>query len=759
MTTRRIVFVLALLSSAAIALAAGLPARAADGDEERAFYFTLDPVVLQPLFVDVDTESSKFEEYRDMDSGMVIPMLRLFGESGSHNRTFEFEAVSPGRADERYTLRYGNSGRYSIMLDYNVIPHRFGNDGTLIYSNSNPTSLRIADSSQQDLQNQVAAQSADPNLTVDFAFLSSILQPYINTAQSIDLSLDRKRARARIDILKMQRLSWSIDISQETRQGNRPYGGSFGFNNVLEVPEPIDYRTTSADVAGEWNGRRSGVRFGVRFSRFDNMNPDLTYDNPFRATDSTDASAYIAPGNSIGGASVGRNALAPDNTASDIYVQGRARFGRHGWFNGSLRYGMMSQDQRFLPYTTNTAIDPNSTPAAPFVATNIANLPEESADTEVKLLNFSARAGTRFASKFTVQGNVSYYDYDNSSAEIVFPGYVRFDAVWEAIPRMTVPFSWTKERAGVEFGWDVARSTHLALGYTREMWERENREIKDSDEDIFKLTLNHRQGSRWSIRGSIEHGNRTTDEYNTEAMEATFVNPSGITNLPGLRKYDEAERIYDAGNVSTMVMVSDSVSITGGVTLRNEDYDESEFGLNSYDSVMYNAEVDYTPSEKISLFVFVHRTDAESFQRARQSGGTLSTNPADDWELTLDETTDTIGLGFESRFARTWTGRVQGQWSNSDGDTDFFSPPGGNPNRAEGFPEYDDNEWLVLSGRLGKEITPNVAAGVTYVREEYTTNRFQRDGLSPYLPGSLILNPEDGDYTADIVAVDMRIAF
>jgi hypothetical protein len=174
---------------------------------------------------------------------------------------------------------------------------------------------------------------------------------------------------------------------------------------------------------------------------------------------------------------------------------------------------------------------------------------------------------------------------------------------------------------------------------------------------------------------------------------------------------------------------------------------------------MFNAEVGYTPNENLTFFIFGHRTDAESMQRARQSGGTLSTNPADDWELTLDEVTDTWGLGLDASWAERWSTRISGQWSESDGDSHFFSPPGGTPNRAKSFSEYDDNEWLVVSGRLGFKVNPNVEAGVTLAHDEFTTNRFQRNGLTPYFPGSLILNPNDGDYTANILALDLRMAF
>ena len=493
---------------------------------ESAFRFHVDPVVLRPLFVEVDTGSSKFEEYRDMDSGMTVPLLRFFGESGDGNREFEFTAENISRADERYTMIYRNSGNMRILLDYNVIPHRFGNDAVLLFSNSDPRSMRISDAIQQSLQSAIATQFGISPAGVNYAFLNGLLDPLLSTAQSIDLGLERKRAHARIEIHKLRPWSMAVDLRQETRQGNRPYGGSFGFSNIVEIPEPIDFRTSSADVSGEWKGKRSGVGFGVRVSKFDNLIKSVTYDNPFRITDSTGANAYTAPGaSSIDGAVFGRNALAPDNLAGDVYVNGRARFGDSGWLNGSARYGLMSQDDRLLAYTTNTSINPTTDPNIPFVTTDRSNLPVRNADADVRITNVAVSGGSKLGSRVAWQGRYRYYDYDNQSSEIMFPGYVRFDAVWEPIPRVTVPYAWTRQQGGLEVGWDIVRSTHVAVSWDRETWDRDFREIEESEEDVYKVSVNHRQ-DRFSIRGSLEHGNRTTSDYDVEAQELTFVSPA-----------------------------------------------------------------------------------------------------------------------------------------------------------------------------------------------------------------------------------------
>ena len=80
----------------------------------------------------------------------------------------------------------------------------------------------------------------------------------------------------------LQGFSWGLEHKHENRNGNRPYGASFGFSNVTEIPEVIDYSVDDTELAGEWNNERAGVRVGLRHSTFKNDVSTMFWDNPFR---------------------------------------------------------------------------------------------------------------------------------------------------------------------------------------------------------------------------------------------------------------------------------------------------------------------------------------------------------------------------------------------------------------------------------------------------------------------------------------------
>ncbi|HEX3129995.1 MAG TPA: MtrB/PioB family outer membrane beta-barrel protein [Thermoanaerobaculia bacterium] len=744
---------------AALPVAAQEPAEDTSASAPQGFTFTIDPIVFGIFESTVDTDSAKWEEYRDMSSGFVIPLLNIEGRDPNDDRYLDFHATKVRRDDARYTFGYGVLDRWGLMVDYNKIPHRFGNNGRMLFTQTSPGVYQIADPVQLALQTALEKQFAANRALITFPFLNGLISPYLQTASFVDLGLERDRLNANLGFGSLRGFSWGLDYKHEDRDGNRPYGASFGFSNATEIPEVIDYSIDDAELAGAWNTDRAGVRFGYRMSTFKNNVSTMYWDNPWRLTGATDPSAYSAPGSgTIGGSGVGFADLWADNESNVIFADGRTRLGSSWYAQGSLSYNTMTQDDPLLPYTLNASIKGIGFDHSVFDATDVTKLPVRNADNEVNVTNLSAQAGGDLGQNFDLTFRYRMYDYDNSSKRIEFPGYVRYHAVWEEIARITVPFSYTKTDLGAELGWDIGKVSRLALSYNLQSWDREFREIDSSDEDIVKLAFDTHPSQRFNLRASYEFGDRSIGDYHPEAAENSFVEPEGVTNLPGLRKYDEAAREYDQFNVNGQLFATDALNFFVGVTGRNEDYKKSEFGLVSDDVLQYNAEVAYAPSDAINFYLFGHRFDRESLQHNRQSGATPSTSPLDNWDLTLDETTDTFGLGFTTK-VKAWTTDLQANYSKTDGNADFFSPPGGTPDVAVDFGDYEDVELLAVLARIDYQLNPRAKAGVGYRWEDYTIDSFLFRGLRNYLPGALLLNANSGDYTGSAFLLDLSLNF
>ena len=296
--------------------------------------------------------------------------------------------------------------------------------------------------------------------------------------------------------------------------------------------------------------------------------------------------------------------------------------------SGNVGYNVMEQDDPLLPYTLNTAlVGIDHETGATFDPTLPAQPPREQRRRRGQ--GVEPRSQRRHGPRrdWTFKLVYRYYDYDNHTPRTVFAGYVRFHADWTPDPRITVPYAFTRDDLGAEVEWDLSDRTGFGLSYHRKSWEREFREVEDSDEDVVKLSFDSRLGERFTVRASYELGDRTIDGYLVEAQMFSFFEPTPINNQPGLRKYDEAARDYDDWEASVFILLTDAWNLNLGVSGRDEDYDESQFGLIDDDILQLSADLSYSPGEDLTFFAFAHLGDRETFQRARQSGGTLSTNP------------------------------------------------------------------------------------------------------------------------------------
>jgi len=261
--------------------------------------------------VDNDTGSAKFTEYREVPKGVVLPLFRL--RTDAPNYTLDLSGENVGRTDQHYAFR-ANTAFLRITGDYNEIPHNWGEGHTLLEQTGRGT-WAMSDTLQRAFQTAIEQQWAISKPSVNYAFLSQLVAPSLATANAVDIGLLRKRGFVDFDIMPEAPVSTHVTYFVESRSGTRAAGTSFGFGNVVETPEPINYRTLDLGINAEMPFTEGVLRGGRRVNTFDDILTSYTFDNPFRATDSTDPSAYTAPDN-----------RAVENTPAEMRVCSCFRF-------------------------------------------------------------------------------------------------------------------------------------------------------------------------------------------------------------------------------------------------------------------------------------------------------------------------------------------------------------------------------------------------------------------------------------------------
>jgi MtrB/PioB family decaheme-associated outer membrane protein len=717
------------------------PAAAGSG-----FSFQLDPLVIEGLSTHENSHSAKFQEYEDLSSGFHVPVLRLLGESADGNGTLALRVVDGGRRDGRYTLDYGLADSWSALLDYNQIVHNLGNDARVLWAETSPGVFSIPAAQRTAVAGAIASGSS----------AAAALAPFLADARLTDLGVERDRARAQVIVGKDLPVTWTVELLNEKRTGSQEGSGSFGFSSTNELPQPVNYESNDAGLGGAWRGKSANVNFGVKYSAFTDHIDSMVYDNPL-----------VAPG--APGAE-GRNALPPDNSAGTAFVGGRATLGGGWWLNGNASYMDMRQNATLLPYSINpvTGIGFNG---QSFDATNAANLPQQTADQKADSISANGTLGNNFGGGWHFLVRYRYYDYDNTSNPIAFPGYVSFNGGWTPTGRITAPFAEHNLDLGTELNWDVVSWGTLGLSFDHHTIGRRMSEVDDSSDNVGKLSFDARPNDRISLRASFEYGERSIDNYDYLAELATFIDqdPANASQLPALRKYLEAARQIDGFNLQADYTINDQVGVQLTANGTHDNYDDSSYGLINDQTQSYNAELDWTRPKQGTLYLYVSLETERTRQAERESAGAaVSTSTIDDWSVGLRDATDTVGLGWTGLLAPRWRLSLNGELSRTYGTADFTATPGGAP--LSGAPtrtspaninNYDDSNLITTRVQLDYTVNRHVGVGLYYRYDNYNLNTFWLQGLTGnfFAGNSLLLNPNNGPYSGTVFGVNTRLTF
>jgi hypothetical protein len=282
--------------------------------------------------------------------------------------------------------------------------------------------------------------------------------------------------------------------------------------------------------------------------------------------------------------------------------------------------------------------------------------------------------------------------------------------------------------------------------------ERTFRETRETNENVISLAASVKPLSWAAFRASYEFGDRDYDEYDAERGEdASFLEPGPPANLLELRRYDQSKRDLNRINALLQLTPFGMFGVNVHYTQTKYDYD-TNYGLLDSDENALTTELDYTPSERWNVYGFYTYANMDSFQRGRQSGGTLSTNPLDDWTADIEYQEDVWGLGGnffvvpEKLNVKLFARRQQ-----NAGFNDLESPPGGTPDVAFDIAQMDDVRYWSGSVELEYRLRADwrLTGGAWF--EEYEINDVFNQGVGNYMPGGFFLAPSDADYTGNVL--------
>lgn len=670
--------------------------------------------------------SSKFYEYRDVPDGFFFRAFDLSLTKGNNYFTMNLSRIR--QRDSRYELSAGSFGKFKIDFTYDKIPHRYSFEAQTLYTqDTSPAGpgvfdgrtfyYGISDQIQSSLQ---ALAPTNPPTTAEYTAARTALSGYLAGVHSIPLGLQRNKGTLNLEYTPSVPLTLSLDLSRETRKGTRAIGASYGLNNAVEMPEPIDFVTSDVRAKVALNKSWGMVQAGYNVSLFDNANGAMIWDNAYRLTDQTYATAYQTGL----GTSRGQMALWPSNNAQTLFFNGAVKVLKHTRINGAFSYGVLSQNEKLLPYTINSALVPAYSGAL--------TAPRATSEAKAHVVSFDLSLNSRLFRTDAFSGylNAGYHSYDfaNKTTALDMPGFSVADQIWDAVDHSIEPHSYLRSRAFADLTFSLVENTSLKVGYSRSWMDRqtgfeaEGMEEDKSHEDVFKASVDTNPTDWFLVRVSFLNSQRRRNLDGTEIIYSQDLN---------FKRYYDANRDRDAVNFLVGFTPVKNLDLELAYGRGKDVYPTTDYGLKDDTFQTYSADLTYVLGKRASFFGFYTHELHDANQSSRQSGATFSTDPADDWTLLLKDKVDSFGGGLNTALIKdTLDFYLSYTYSNIKGTADFYSPPGGAVlGDAVNFTNnnLDSTKLQILRAQLQYRITRHFSAAFTYWYEQYDMNDIVRN--------------------------------
>ena len=753
----------------------------------------------------IDGAAGKFEEYRDLQEGVRLNDFRFKVDGADSPYYLDLKVKNLVQEDEFYGVKGGVHGKYNFGLFYDSTPHNFSS-GTLLLNHLGGGRYGIADSIQSQLQaaeilrsqrltyatpagltpvhaggitSTTAASFINPadaqNMALDAGMTGIVNNLYASTPQNVKYGLKRGKTGFNFDFAPAEDVKVWTKVSSEKRTGARriSQGTYERYNNGtngqihladyflvagVELPEQIDYRTTTISVGTGIYKQKWLADAEYTFTNFENRIDSLVWDNPFRLTSAQATTAGNGAGDAFnrGRSALGQLTLTPDSKSHDINLSGSVELPLHSRFTANVGYGWVTQNDSFSPYTLNSAIIANNVAGTPSAAS--LALPQNSLNGEVATLFQSYQLSSKPLDSLAVTAKYRYYDYDNKSDHITFDGYAAFgDSYWRTVrnapsvgagaPVKNEALGFTRQNAELAADYHVAKPLTLIVEGFWEDWDRKELRIDGTTEVGVGGGFVYKPTRTAKLKGNYRYSHRTVEGYE---VGDTAANPEAV----GLQNFDWADRVRQKADLRLQVAPIQSVTVgLSGQYLNDEFGDDNRFGLKESDSVSGAVDVNYAFSDALNVYASYVKDYRKGFMQSGAKddkfGGADNFNPASYWNSGIYEKVDTVGLGVTCQIIpEKLSLNTSYNVSYSKMDINTSNPSGAAVEllnaAAQPWPTIT-NKYQEVKADLGYNFTKNLKVGATYLYELFMQDDFTQTGV--YNAGNTFENSTKYLYT------------
>ena len=653
------------------------------------------------------SDQARYQRYRDLRNGGTLDVFRFTKTTDS--RWFNLQADHVGYRDQRFAASVNDYGRVKASFEFNQIPLFFSQDTLTLFTTATPGMFSLDDAIQSGVQNK-----------------TTTLNAVAGQAQLFDLRLKRSIADFKATYSANRYLDVNVSAKSTAKTGNQPWAGTFGFSDAVELPVPVQTRTTELGLAAEWANRRGSARLGYDGSFFRNDISTIAWDNPLRVADS----ATLGPVQ-------GRMSLWPDSNMNAVSATGLLNLPARSRATAYLSVGSWSQNDSLIPFTVNSALAPIA-------------LDRPTAEVRARVTSMNYSFNSRPVDDVSFTARYRSYNLDNRTPVFHVARTVSYDTTPAAFANAgTSPYSLNRRTLDAEVSVTPVKHSAFRAGYTREQVEQTFRLFDTTTEDTLRLSADASGLSWLMLRTVYEHAKRVGTGFDEQTLD-------DIGEQVSLRQFDISDRTSDRVSLIMQVTPVSAVALNGTVSAGNEDRPGAVFGLRSNDNRAYSLGVDVVPRKTVSLGVSYEYEKYTALQASRQANpGVQFNDPTRDWTTNGSDKVHTVAASMDLIKALRKTDiRFAYDYSHAESLYVYGLAPNTTLAPVVQLPAVV-NELQRGTVDVRYHFTPRFGAGLVYWYDKYAVNDFALGAqtlTSIAQPSFLIIGYLNRPYTANTVS-------
>jgi hypothetical protein len=632
-----------------------------------------------------ERENTLWQRYSDWERGFLLGLSQLSLERPEDGLYIDLRGSHISDDNQYYKAIIGRAGSYRVEAFYRDLPNIISADARSIWNGLGTNQLTLKDGLTPggSTSAQVAAVSA--------------------AAPVQRLQFTREREGLGLNYYFNQYWSALVNLTNEDRKGDRPYGGPFFFNypfpangGILEVPRPI--HDSTVNVSGALRGTISQWRteFVYTGSFFRQKYLGWDYQTPFPLYP-------VVPGATSAALTTGEFSSEPDND----YHYLRVSLGRQIPLNGDLAIvasaGRMRQNDDLLPPIScqgqfGIDLSPLGSPVNPYLYNcadwnTTAALSRKTADLTIDTSSLFVRFLLQPWQKVSVRADAKYrnenykglyllrnpitgqYGYvsENGSQGSVVPGE---SGIWDisdpsAETRyQNIPLDKTIWEAHLGTDWRATNYDTVGLTYGLTRTDRSHREVYATDDHEIRLTWVNRRFEWVTLRANYSFIDQNGDDYVTDPYNFAyqfsipgFVYDPAVDlahTVDAMRKYDVSNRREHKVDVMATFIPAEDMTISLSARADLNQY-SAIIGRQKYSQFQTTAQWEWQPTPATNASVYysfdqshlklANVNDAGTNLSDEKLGGVTYLDSAR-WWATDHQRNHNVGLSLDERIWR-----------------------------------------------------------------------------------------------------------